>query len=569
MQRRSVPNQPNAASNPQPVKTYASGTLGVGEYSALSGFDEDLADQSRFESQLPLTVPKERRKKVVIVGGGLNGIQQASILLQDGSVCLDDIQIFDALDDYGGVWQKNKYPGCACDVPALIYTTSYNINKDYTNFYAKRAEIQAYYARFAHEYHLQRSTQFQSLVQACTWDENNMVWRVTVANQVTREIEHWIADVVCQCVGSLDRPKWGTTPGREQFQGLSWHTAHWQNHDLSDKRVAIIGCGPSAAQIIPEIVDKTKHLTVYMRTPPVCVPRQDFAYSRLFRWALKWVPFFAQAVRARMNLRMMIYGPKMATDGHPLNDKMTQSAVSFMESQIKDPELRDLVRPDSQYYCKRPLRLDNFYPALARPNCTVLRENLVRYTKTGVVSSQNGHEKSREFDVIIFGTGFNVAQYLEHEKVRGLHGIDLQDKWKDHPEALYGLATSDFPNMFYCFGPNSGQVWSSQQDTWERQARFVAKAVRVILSKEQQGIKFAMHPKRSVEITYNKEVQRRQANVFVWAKSSCVSYYKNDEGWITFTMPWTWWQFRRMLRKISWEEWDVIEKREEKLATYS
>ena len=107
-----------------------------------------------------------------------------------------------------------------------------------------------------------------------------MVWHVAVANQATGKVGHWIADVVCQCVGSLDRPKWGTTPGREQFQGVSWHTAYWHDYDLADKRVAIIGCGPSAAQIIPEIVDKTKHLTIYMRTPPVCVPRRDFAYSR-------------------------------------------------------------------------------------------------------------------------------------------------------------------------------------------------------------------------------------------------------------------------------------------------
>ncbi|KAH7084095.1 hypothetical protein FB567DRAFT_550128 [Paraphoma chrysanthemicola] len=163
----------------------------------------------------------------------------------------------------------------------------------------------------------------------------------------------------------------------------------------------------------------------------------------------------------------------MATDGHPLNDKMTGPAVAFMESQIKDPELRNLVRPESQF----------------------LRKDLVRYTQTGVVSTQDGQEKEREFDVIMFGTGFNVAQYLEHENIRGLHGIDLQTKWKDYSEALYGLATSDFPNMFYCFGPKSGQVWSSQQDTWEHQARSVAKAVRVVLSKEHQGIEFAMHPK--------------------------------------------------------------------------
>lgn len=208
------------------------------------------------------------------------------------------------------------------------------------------------------------------------------------------------------------------------------------------------------------------------------------------------------------------------------------------------------------------MHLDNFYPALAKSNCTVLREDLVRYTKKGVLSTHKTTEEEieREFDVIIFGTGFNVAQYLEHEKIKGLDGLDLQEKWKEHPEALYGLATSQFPNMFYCFGPNSAQVWSSQQDTWERQAQFAAKAVREMIRKERNGIKFAMHPKRSVESAYNTEVQKRQAGVYVWANSSCVTYYKNDNGWNTFTMPWTWWEFRKMLRKIIWKEWDIIEK---------
>lgn len=107
-----------------------------------------------------------------------------------------------------------------------------------------------------------------------------MIWRVAVSNKYSGEVEHWIADVVCQCVGSLDRPKWGNTPGRENFKGVSWHTAAWrQEYDLTGKNVAIIGCGPSAAQLIPEIIDKPKHLDVYMRTPPVCVARADFAYS--------------------------------------------------------------------------------------------------------------------------------------------------------------------------------------------------------------------------------------------------------------------------------------------------
>ncbi|KAL6228768.1 hypothetical protein BDW75DRAFT_226288 [Aspergillus navahoensis] len=555
-----------AASAPQPVELFSSGTLRSGEYDTLTGFAKSRTNEPDFGPAS--AVPQERRKRVIIVGGGINGIQQASTLLRDGCVGLDDIQIFDALEDYGGVWQKNKYPGCACDVPAMIYTTSYHINKNWTHFYAQRAQIQSYYAEFAHQYHLEECTQFRSLVKACTWDDELMVWHVAVANQNTDKVEHWIADVVCQCVGSLDRPKWGTTPGRENFKGVSWHTAHWRDYDLTGKRVAIIGCGPSAAQIIPEIVDKTKQLTVYMRTPPVCVPRGDFAYSGFSRWAMKWVPFFAWFLRARLNLRMMINGRKMATEGDPLNDKMTQLAATFMESQIKDPELREILQPDSKYYCKRPLHLDNFYPALAKSNCTVLRENLIRYTEKGVLSSHKttGEEVEREFDVIIFGTGFNVAQFLEHEKIKGLNGLDLQEKWKDHPEALYGLATSQFPNMFYCFGPNSAQVWSSQQDTWEQQARFATKAVKEILRRERKGVKFAMHPKRSVELEYNAEVQNRQAGVYVWAKSSCVTYYKNDNGWNTFTMPWTWWQFRRMVRKIFWDQWEVIEKPLEKVA---
>ena len=132
----------------------------------------------------------------------------------------------------------------------------------------------------ARDYDLAKCTQFRSFVKKCTWDEDDFIWHVQIENQNTGRLEHWTADSVVHCIGLLDRPKFGNTPGRENFKGTSWHTAHYNNdYDLTGKKVAIIGCGPSAAQIIPEIVDKVKHLTVYMRTPPVCVPRNDFAFS--------------------------------------------------------------------------------------------------------------------------------------------------------------------------------------------------------------------------------------------------------------------------------------------------
>lgn len=182
---------------------------------------------------------------------------------------------------------------------------------------------------------------------------------------------------------------------------------------------------------------------------------------------------------------------------------------------------------------------------------------------------KSGKEIERQFDVIIFGTGFNVSQFLEHEKITGTRGIDLQQQWREHPEALYGLATSNFPNMFMCFGPNTATVWSSQQDNWEQQARFAAKAIREVVLLSRKGIRFSMAPNHEVERKYNEEVQRRQLDTMVWARPDCVTYYKNDAGWNTYTMPWSWWQFRWMLRKIKWNEWVTVKKPVGKLPSYS
>ena len=176
------------------------------------------------------------------------------------------------------------------------------------------------------------------------------------------------------------------------------------------------------------------------------------------------------------------------------------------------------------------------------------------------LDKSTGQEKKRKFDVIIYGTGFNVANFLDHELVTGINQLDLQEKWKEHPEALYGLATHGFPNMFFCFGPNSAHVFSIQQDNWERQARFNTMMVHEILKSERNGRKLAVHPARDVEHQYNNEVQIRQSGKFVWTRADCVTYYKNDAGWNTYTMPWTWWQWRSMLRKIRWEEWETLSK---------
>ena len=280
----------------KPTEEYIAGSIDGNEYGILSGFGTGIADKCGIA--LLRHVPATRQKRIIIVGAGVSGIQQATVLLRDGIIKHDEMMIFDAQDGYGGVWNKNKYPGCACDVPAMIYSTSYFMNKskahccllfltvltwetEWTNFFATKQQIEQYYTEFAGEYRLQECTKFHSFVRSCFWDNEIFKWCLTVQNKATGETQQWLADFVCQCVGTLDRPKFGTTPGRDKYKGISWHTAYWpHDYDLTGKKVAIIGCGPSAAQIIPEIVDKVDHLTVYMRNPPVCVPRKDFQYSR-------------------------------------------------------------------------------------------------------------------------------------------------------------------------------------------------------------------------------------------------------------------------------------------------
>lgn len=185
---------------------------------------------------------------------------------------------------------------------------------------------------------------------------------------------------------------------------------------------------------------------------------------------------------------------------------------------------------------------------------------MLNYTEAGVNSKDltTRKETERKFDVTIFGTGFNVAQYLEHEKVIGVDSTNLQQQWGAHPEALYGISTHNFPNMFMCFGPNTATLWSSQQDNWKVQAKFAAMAIRAMDRKSSNwGRRFAMHPNAAVERKYNDDIQTRQEE-FVWAEKSRTSYYKNDAGWITYTMPWSYPRYWWMLFRIKWDEWEVI-----------
>ncbi|OAL23088.1 hypothetical protein AYO20_11079 [Fonsecaea nubica] len=502
-------------------------------------------------------------RRVIQVGTGVAGIAQAATLLQNKTLRPEELIIFDVLKEFGGVWAKNTYPGCACDVPALMYTNRMMISTQYTHVFATGPQIKNFYVQMAHRYGLERCTQFQTYVRSCTWDESNFLWHVETENQATGNIELWTADVVIHAIGSFDRPKFGGIPGLDSFKGQWTHTGTWKkDFDWVGKRVAVVGCGPSAAQVIPEIVDQCKHLTVYMRTPPAVLPRGDAKHSSVFMWCLKYLPYFAVYMRFLEIVKGWLFGPLIIKRGSWLNKLLDKKAREFLEKQISDPKLREKLNREYEFFCNRPLLLDNFYPALAKPNCTVLREQVTRYTETGIEARdlKTGEKSFHEFDSIIVGTGYNTSRFLSHEKITGVDGTDLQQHWKQYCSTLHAVATYDFPNFFFCNGPNANTFSSSYHDVNESTSRFIAKCVATIVGKKSRGVKFAMMPKPEREREYQDMVQRSLSDTTIQYRG-CANHSMKDSnhhntaltGEHVLAIAWK-------FRKINWKEWDTIEK---------
>lgn len=275
---------------------------------------------------------------------------------------------------------------------------------------------------------------------------------------------------------------------------------------------------------------------------------------------MRHIPLFALVARTLVMMQMWLLGPLVVTKGSYLNRSSSRKAHQFLDSQVANLKLRELLRPRFSYFCKRPLFLDDFYSALTKPNCDVVREDLSTFTETGVASTdmETGEKHERSFDVILFATGFNLAQYLQHEMVLGCDGVDLQQQWKAHPSCIYGVATTNFPNFFMCNGPNGNTFSSTHHEMNEVSSGYVSKVLKQVFSSERAGRKIAVMPKASFEREYNKEIQQNIGHI-VPQDPSCNSYYKNKQGHNTIVHHRNIWALWWRLRKVNWKEWDVLD----------
>lgn len=471
------------------------------------------------------------RVRVFVVGAGFAGLGAAIKLDESG---FSDFVVADRGATVGGTWRDNTYPGAACDVPSQLYSFSFAPNADWSRSFSPQPEIQAYLERTAARSGVLDRFHFGVTVEDLTYDEDERTWTVTTSAGTT------VADVVITGSGGLSEPKLPQIEGIDSFGGEIFHSARW-NHDvdLTGKRVAVIGTGASAIQIVPEIAERVAHLDVYQRTAPWVTPRNDRPYTRVERLGFRFLPGLQKAYRTGI-----YWGREALVPGFTWNPRLSAPAQVLarknIERGITDPELREAVTPDFRIGCKRILISNTYYPALDRDDVDLVTDGIAEIRPEGIVTSDG---TVREVDAIIVATGFHTTEQPISEHVKGRDGRTLADTWRETGMSAYkGTTIAGFPNLFQIVGPNTGLGHSSMVFIIESQIAYIVAALRTMGEQELSTVE----PRPEVQEQWNADLHQRMQRT-VWSTGGCSSWYLDAHGRNTTLWPRTTYKFRELL----------------------
>ncbi|GAA4694550.1 NAD(P)/FAD-dependent oxidoreductase [Nocardioides conyzicola] len=478
---------------------------------------------------------------MVVIGAGFGGLGAAHALREAG---VTDVTVLERADAVGGVWRDNTYPGAACDVPSPLYSWSWATNPDWSRRYSPQPEILDYIERTAAADGLLDRVRTGTTVTGLTWDGGR--WQVATTNGT------YDADVVVAAVGQLSEPVIPDLPGADTFAGPVFHSAAWRHDvDLGGKRVAVIGTGASAVQLVPGIVDEVGAMTVFQRSAPYVVLRPDRLYSRLHHRLFRRFPKVLGFERLATYELTELFN--RALEGTSLVKRPLMAAIRavwrlHLRRGVRDPELRRRLVPDYPLGCKRLLFSNDWYPALARDHVEVVTDRVTAIEPAGVRTA-DGH--LHEADVLVWGTGFAAKDYLGTIDVRGVDGVALRDVWAGGARAHLGLAVPGFPNLFCVYGPNTNLGGSSIIQMLEAQAGWIAQVARGIA--DGRGPALAVRPE--VWAAYDEEMQSRLGSG-IWSR--CDSWYR-DGARITTNWPGEVAEYQQRLATVDWADLEQVE----------
>lgn len=486
--------------------------------------------------------PETRLLRVAIIGAGFGGLGMAIRLKQAGFY---DFTIFERGDSVGGVWRANTYPGAACDVPSHLYSLSFAPGHQWTRRYAPQADIHQYMNEVADEFGLRSHLRLRTEVTGARFDEEGGQWELTIAGGENERFDALVA-----ACGQLSNPATPGIAGIDDFEGTVFHSAKWDHsHDLTGERVAVIGTGASAIQFVPAIAERVAQMDVYQRSAPWILPKMDRGYPAWERALMKRFPLRVQAPRAGL-FAFFELGTYGFTGTDWLMDRFSRVADNYRESELPDPELRAKATPDYQMGCKRVLFTSDWYSTLRRDNVELVTCGVERITARGVLGRD---DVERPADTIIWGTGFRSHDFVAPMEIRGLGRRELNEVWRERPEAYLGTLVHGFPNFFVLWGPNTNHGSGSVPFTLESQFNFAVDALEHLRS---DGLRY-LDLKQEVQQRWREEIDRRSAPTR-WVSGGCTSWYVNDEGVNTNNWPGPWLEFRRRTRRIDPAEFDLV-----------
>jgi cation diffusion facilitator CzcD-associated flavoprotein CzcO len=481
---------------------------------------------------------RRRPPKVAVIGAGFGGLGAAVALRRAG---IDDLVIIEGGDGVGGTWRRNTYPAAACDIQSHLYSFSFAPNRSWSRTYARQPEILSYLESVADDFDLRRHLMLGTRVRTVHWNADTCRWDLRIER--SGDAEMLTADVVVCAAGLFGSLKYPDIPGLTDFGGTLMHTAQWDHGiDLTGKNVAVIGTGASGVQVVPELAKTAAHLTVFQRTPPWMVPKDDRAYSATELEKFQRDPLAARRTRWQIWKFQHDNTATMADD--PVVAARSQIATAFLERTVADQGLRAALTPDYPFRCKRVLLGDDYYRALQQDHVELVTDPIDRIAETSVVTASG---RRVNVDAMVLATGFETSHYLSGIDVIGVDGQHLHDRWGDDPSAYLGTAVSGFPNFFMLYGPNTNQGGNSIVYILEAGARLVASAVARLA---RRGGYLDVRP--AAEKRYNEQLSA-DLERSIWTR--CDSYFRSPSGRIVTQWPYTELDYARRTWRVRSRDW--------------
>lgn len=480
----------------------------------------------------------------VIVGAGFAGIGTAIRLRNSG---IENVAILERGSAVGGTWRDNTYPGAACDIPSRLYSYSFAPNPNWSHTYSGSGEILDYIHTMVREFDIGSRIRFGHNVVDIIWNEAAGLWHVSIDGHPDVR-----ARTVVMASGPLANASLPNIRGIDTYEGHKIHSARWDHdYDFEGKKVAVVGTGASAVQIVPELVKIADTVKVFQRTPGWTLPRINRKVQAGTKHRYARYPQTQALARS-----LWFWGHESVALGvvwkTPLTRIVELVGRAHLRQQVRDPWLRRQLTPRFRAGCKRLLMTSDYYPALQKPNCTLVTWPIATLSPKGIRTVEG---VEHQFDAIVFATGFDVSNTGTPIPITGRDSRVLADEWSAGAKAYKSIAVSGYPNMFFTFGPNSGPGHSSALVYMEAQIDYIVQAISLVV----EGDLHSADVRQDVQDAYNEDLQRKLAKT-TW-NSGCSSWYLTEDGFNATMFPGFATQYVNQLRGVEQGDFTMVPRR--------